>query len=268
MRYVFNRKDPTLPLVIDSVGTHWEQEPIKRPQGYPYIHWLHTQEGAGSVTINGETFILEKNTSILINRDIPHEYVQLSEQWITAYFTFGGALAAEILALLGIADYLVLDKPLPELNQFIEHLAAAIDADDPAASLKTSGMIYSFLMLIKEVTVTHPRKNQRRLLIQPLIQYMNINYAKPIRNEELAKLVGYSPQYVSKIFKECYQLSPYQYLLELRLRKAKELLVNEPLLSIQEVSEQVGFNDVSYFIAAFKHSEQMTPRKFRQFYYG
>ncbi|KAF1303943.1 AraC family transcriptional regulator [Enterococcus sp. JM9B] len=266
MRYTFSRKDSGLPLFVDSVGIQWDQDPITRPQGYPYIHWLHTQEGAGEVSVDGKSFILEKNKSILINRSVPHTYVPTTEKWLTAYFTFGGALAAEILTLLGIGDYLLLNEPLPELNHFIEHLAKEIDVDDPAAPLKTSGMIYSFLMLIKEVTANQTHGNKYGELIQPVVQYMNDHFAETIRNEDLAKLVGYSPQYLSKLFKETYQLSPYQYLLELRLRKAKELLANDALLPIQEISERVGFNDVSYFIAAFKRSEQMTPKNFRRFY--
>lgn len=60
--------------------------------------------------------------------------------------------------------------------------------------------------------------------------------------------------------------SPYQYLLDFRIRQAKELLINQPELSIQLVATKVGIESTSQFINLFKKRTNYTPKKFRTLY--
>ncbi|MHC5373275.1 AraC family transcriptional regulator [Enterococcus sp. LJL120] len=266
MRYSFNQKDRSLPLFVDSFGTNWQQEQIQRPKGYPYVHWLFSEKGSGTVLIDNQKINLPVGTSILINQTIPHDYYP-NDAWETAYFTFGGALISEIMTLLGFGNYLVISENAIDVENFVNQLTAEIEKDTLTTPLKVSGMIYSFLMLIKESTLAESSHYSKyHDLIQPVVTYIKKHYAEEIRNEELAQLIGYSPQYLNRLFKDVYQTSPNQYLLEYRMQKAKELLANEPLLTIQEISAATGFSNASHFIALFKRSEQVTPKNFRRYY--
>lgn len=40
-----------LPLTLESIGNHWAQETISRPEGYPLYHWLQTEQGSGTIEI-------------------------------------------------------------------------------------------------------------------------------------------------------------------------------------------------------------------------
>jgi len=64
-------------------------------------------------------------------------------------------------------------------------------------------------------------------------------------------------------FRELYQTTPYQYLVGLRLRKAKDLLENTDL-TIQEVADRVGFDSYRGFSKAFKKNYGILPTKYRE----
>ena len=69
--------------------------------------------------------------------------------------------------------------------------------------------------------------------------------------------------YISQLIKNETGLNYTQYITELRIEKAKELLTNTKL-SLAEISEAVGFNDYFYFIKKFKREVGVTPGKFLQ----
>lgn len=267
MRYSFKRKDRGLPLFVDSIGFDWEQESVDRPAGYPYVHWLQTSAGTGVITIQDQEIYLTPGQGILINRYIPHDYHAVTDNWTTSYFTFGGALVSEIDTLIGFHDFLTINEGQKEFRDFVQNTFPKQNSLDEFLILDASVSVYNFLIMVKKNMI----KNQLQTtnypdLILPMLNYMNDHYAENISNEKLAELIGYSPQYATKLFKKAFDVSPYQYLIELRIRKAKELLANNLDLSIQEVSELVGFNTLSYFTLTFKKNENVSPNKFRNYY--
>lgn len=74
-----------------------------------------------------------------------------------------------------------------------------------------------------------------------------------------------SPVYISKIFKELMGDSPINYLIKIRLSKAKELLKKEKL-PIKVIAKMVGYNDPYYFSKHFKKFYGVSPAKFKNTY--
>ena len=79
----------------------------------------------------------------------------------------------------------------------------------------------------------------------------------------MAELVGFSPTYVSKIFKDNLKKKYVDYLSEKRIEKARTYL-KETNFSIKEVGFKVGFNNIQSFLRTFKKNEGMTPKQFRE----
>lgn len=94
--------------------------------------------------------------------------------------------------------------------------------------------------------------------IDDTISYMKENMHKKITVTELAKLACYSNSYYNKAFVNLMGISPIKYLTNLRVEKAKELL-NTGMLSISEVSQQCGFDNLYYFSNAFKKNTGKRP---------
>ena len=69
--------------------------------------------------------------------------------------------------------------------------------------------------------------------------------------------------YLTKLFKKYTSEGLYEYLINFRINKAKELLRTSQI-PIYEISEKVGFESVSNFIKTFKQNEEITPLKFRK----
>ncbi|WP_020153638.1 response regulator [Caldibacillus debilis] len=92
--------------------------------------------------------------------------------------------------------------------------------------------------------------------------YIQEHYQEPVALEDVANVVGLSPPYFTKLFKEKTGQTFIDYLTEIRLKKAKELLL-ENRLSLKEISYQVGYKDPNYFSRVFKKYFHQSPRKFQ-----
>lgn len=95
------------------------------------------------------------------------------------------------------------------------------------------------------------RTKNKQTLVNQAIYYMENNYSENITLELLAQKLYISTTQLSKIFREVSGLSPINYLINIRLKRAKELLIHSNL-SIKEVAAKVGYDDPSYFSKLFK----------------
>ncbi|MBI5668113.1 MAG: helix-turn-helix transcriptional regulator [Chloroflexi bacterium] len=95
----------------------------------------------------------------------------------------------------------------------------------------------------------------RRLLDQ--------NYATPITIEQLSHAVALSPYYLIRLFRRIYQQTPHQYLIQLRITRAKELLRNSDL-SVTEICADVGFESLGSFSALFRKLVGISPSAYRR----
>lgn len=93
--------------------------------------------------------------------------------------------------------------------------------------------------------------------------FLRDNLERKIELQELSVLAGISQFHFSRAFKVSFGLPPHQYLLNLRLRKASELL-RDKRNPITDIALNVGFSCSSEFARAFRQAMDCTPREFRQ----
>lgn len=98
-----------------------------------------------------------------------------------------------------------------------------------------------------------------------IIEYMNKHLSEKIDINELAEQFYLSHTGLIYKFRHDLDTTPSQYLILLRMRYAKQLLLNEKL-SIKEVAEQCGYNNPFYFTNAFRNYAGMSPSEFKQHY--
>ncbi|OMF19282.1 hypothetical protein BK133_29940 [Paenibacillus sp. FSL H8-0548] len=94
-------------------------------------------------------------------------------------------------------------------------------------------------------------------LVSQAIRYLQENYADRVTLDELAELLDCSVSYLSRKFKQSVGKSPIDYMIAVRIDKAKELLLNTDA-TLQEIAESVGFADDSYFNRMFKKQVGMS----------
>jgi AraC-like DNA-binding protein len=95
------------------------------------------------------------------------------------------------------------------------------------------------------------------------IQYMEAHYAEPIKISTLAKLENYNTTYYIEWFRNETGTTPSKYLQQVRMDKAKVLLVNTQY-RILDIALQVGYNSSASFTRAFKDLVGMTPQQYRK----
>lgn len=98
--------------------------------------------------------------------------------------------------------------------------------------------------------------------VQVLLDYIHTHYKDKITIEDLAKTASISRTEVLRCFKAIMGLPPINYLNSYRLQRAAHLLINTEK-SIQEIAENCGFDDNSYFSKLFKKKYHVTPHEYR-----
>lgn len=100
------------------------------------------------------------------------------------------------------------------------------------------------------------------LILEKVLEIFNTNYPNKISITSIAKELNYSSSWLSKTFTKHFGLSPKAYLTNLRIEKAKSMLLST--MSIRQVAEQTGFPDQMYFSRVFTNAEGITPSQYRQ----
>jgi AraC family transcriptional regulator len=79
---------------------------------------------------------------------------------------------------------------------------------------------------------------------------------------ELAKQTNTSPFHFMRLFKQTTGISPHQFILQLKIERAKQL-INKSQLSLTEIAYELGFTDQAHFSNAFKKIIGVAPRQYR-----
>lgn len=96
------------------------------------------------------------------------------------------------------------------------------------------------------------------------IKYLETDIKQEKSIEEVAKMCNVSSAYFRRLFKEYSGLSPIQFRIRKKLDMAKDMLVNGTM-SIVEISDYLGFENVTYFTRLFKEYEKISPAKYRNY---
>jgi AraC-like DNA-binding protein len=97
--------------------------------------------------------------------------------------------------------------------------------------------------------------------ISAVVDYVRTHLPEPLTVGDMAEQVSLSPSAFAHLFRDVTGRSPYQFLKELRLDRARELLVDGDM-AVARVSKQVGYSSVSHFISEFRARFGVTPRAY------
>jgi two-component system, response regulator YesN len=96
-------------------------------------------------------------------------------------------------------------------------------------------------------------------------QLIQNNYMKQITLEEISSKVGFNATYFSSLFKKETGYTFLEYLSEIRMNKAKELLKNSNL-NVMAICEAVGYSDIKHFTKMFAKHTNLKPNEYRKLY--
>jgi AraC family transcriptional regulator len=155
--------------------------------------------------------------------------------------------------------------PLPELAMLGE-LAQSAAAGRAEVGLDELGVLLAgrFVEMLsgRQRRSAEVRPCDRRRAVEAAL-WIDANAHDPIDLETAAREFGLSPFHFLRLFANVLGVTPHQYLVRSRLRRAARLLADDAKL-ITEVALDVGFGDLSNFVRTFHRAAAVSPRRFRQ----
>jgi AraC-like DNA-binding protein len=97
--------------------------------------------------------------------------------------------------------------------------------------------------------------------VSAVLEYVRVHLSEPLTVADMADLVNLSPSAFAHLFRDVTGRSPYQFVKEMRLDRARELLVDGHL-TVARISKEVGYASVSHFISEFRGRFGVTPRAY------
>ncbi len=217
----------------------------------------HIIRGSFSFLVNGKELTVKTGETAVIDCFNPHTYYtndSFEAYWIHINGSNIKALFTELINRFG--NIIGFDN---EIEIQIKDIYNLIKNNESISESNMSLKIYS---LITSLFNANENKICNNTVVQTAIKFMNKNYQNRLTIENIAKHINMSSSQFSRQFKKQTGKSPYDYLLGIRLTKAKELLKNTSL-PISEISYRTGFANESNFIYFFKKQEGISPLKFR-----
>lgn len=243
---------------------------------------FYTKEGAGVIEVMGQKFEMKKGSALLINSAVPYhtKTPKTSVTYLAFNFDYMQSANENALPVVPAWGDSFDEKKLTEHIEFsdkkqfndfvyvpainsIEYIAEEIIKEYAKKlinyELKSAYLLSEILVEIarhSEIPAT-----QDTTATKMVLDYIEKNYASQITNLTLATKFGFHPNYLSSLIKASTGLPMHQYLLQIRLAHAIELLeINS--FSITEIAEQCGFCDVYHFSRYFKSVMKITPSQF------
>ncbi len=110
----------------------------------------------------------------------------------------------------------------------------------------------------------HQSRNEafERGTISLIVEYVEVNYASQISLRDVAAALGYSPAYLTCMFRKRFGVPVTAWIIQRRIAEAQRLL-RESSAAVSEICGDVGFNDVRYFTRQFARHVGATPSRYR-----
>lgn len=256
-------------IYLQEIGELQAQQPhiSKRKNLSSYLFFIVTK-GSGMLEYENKVYQLSKGDCVLL--DCQKTYAHQSSpnlwelKWIHFYGTNMNNIYDKYLELGGTPSFKTHNtESIMQLWNQIFHFASF---NDHTKDMEIYSSLVSLLtLLLNEGKTTnapgYSAHNAQNL--QMIKEYLDTNYSQKITLDLLSNKFYINKFYLERIFKEQFSDTITNYLLKVRITRAKSLLRFTDL-SIEKISHECGMNDANYFSRAFKKIEGITPGQFRK----
>ena len=273
--YKENRKQGTDEFPV----AFYHLEPSSPRYEMPY-HWHPQQEiiriisGKFRLILDGEIHELHQGDIVYIRDGISHGGTP--ENCVYECIVFDLKLLQKsqnacttLVKKLSKHEYLIEPMRLGEIPKLVDIVDALFEAMSSAAEgyeLETIGALYLLFGYIFRHKIYRQSKNTSEMRRQTVkfklaLDYIETHYNENITLTDMANAAGMNPRYFCRFFKEMTDRTPNNYLNYYRIECACEQLASGKI-SVTEAAINNGFNDISYFIKAFRLQKGVTPGEY------
>lgn len=228
---------------------------------------LYISQGRGEFEAEGAGCCeLEAGDAFLLFPGVWHRYRPLPETGWTEYWVgFAGDYAARLTgSLFSPVRPVVHVGHMDSLLRLFVHMSEIMQTTPPGYRLLAAAEAMSILMHLHALAGVEHQNDPREIQCINQAKCLLVEQAgKPVHWESLARDLDMSYTRFRKVFKQLTGHSPLQYLIEIRINKARELLL-ESSLPIGQIASKVGFESVYHFSSTFHAKTGRSPSDYRQ----
>ena len=223
-------------------------------------------DGEGTVAADGNEYPAAKGDLFIFRPGVALTFASENAEklWSFCMLSFGGSDAEFYLSEAGCVGLTV--KRTSVSDHFYTAVKKCLDRCEAEKTPLPQAQINMFLL--DALSSLKPAKNGRKRLraseqAERAIRFIDFNYMYGITARDVAAELNIDRTHFFRIFKAKTGLSPEQYIMGLRIRKAKELL-RSGTNTVTEIASLIGVGDVYYFSKLFKRAEGVSPTEYRK----
>ncbi|MFC4059944.1 AraC family transcriptional regulator [Planomonospora corallina] len=248
-----------LGLVCLGVGTQHGRLPTVGPRVWDNHVAVLVTEGAGWFSQAGGAPVEVRAPAVLwLFPGVPHHYAPHEQGWSEWFVDFDGP-AVQAYTDLGFIDP---ERPVVPLRDAeparhaMARIARACRRGSPYLEVETSAMVHEVLVALRRARADEDPQGE------PVLEHLTRDACLPIPVAEHARRLGMPVADLRQVVRRLTGCSPKDYLLTVRLNRAKELLSSVDL-PVAAIARRVGYDDPAYFTRMFTRRVGLPPSEFR-----
>ena len=245
------------------------------PSNYYYgpsvrTHYLihYCLSGKGKYHVNGKIYEIGKGDAFLIMPNVITYYQADNDNpWTYVWIGFDGTKAKPYLSRCNLdSNNLVIHSD--NINELKEIVTSMLNHNKLSYSNEffIQGKLFEFFSyLSKSADVPYKKEKSKdnNLYVNKAMEYIINNYQNVVNVNEIADYLSLNRSYLTTIFKKALKVSPQEFLLMYRMKKAMELLMNTDY-TINQIAISCGYSNQLSFCKAFHKFQGLSPREFRK----
>lgn len=259
-------------LLIASCGyykfTEYSPFITNRPHGRDDFQLIYIHSGRMFFRFGDRTTAVGAGNCVLFHPNETQYYFFRSEDFVpTEYYWvhFLGWGCEELLKRdLAAQTQIFTVGVCDELTGLFDKIAMELQIKDPGfCTLNRAYFLQLIGLIARRLSGKKAGLSSINSELREAVIYMNTNYASDISISDYVKSKNYSLCWFARMFKQKYEVSPRKYLTNLRIMKAKELLLTTGY-SIHEIARMTGHENQLYFSRVFRATVGCTPSEYRK----
>jgi AraC-like DNA-binding protein len=267
------------------------QRPYECPERPANIGLLISTRGRSAYYVNGARNLIDGTNTFFISRGSQLAIRNTDKDAAPAMLFFHSRLPDLVQHSLLYGGEVLLEKPFDNLpfdfswlervhvdTRLYETVHSLIELGSSCSSFAALHADMVVRQLFEDLLVQNQDAYRKSLNVQAVKastrleifrristarDWMEANYNTELTLEDLGAVAAMNSQHFLRMFKQVYSITPHQFIIDLKLRKAKVLLETSPM-TISEICQAIGFESVFSFSILFKGRFGLPPSGFRQ----
>lgn len=258
-------------FAVQMTGITWPDSRYHIEREHSPLHCLeYVISGEGHIVMGGREYRPKAGDAYLLAAGKDHRYWSDADRpWKKIWMNISGSLADSLVAGYELSDAVVFED-CPVYPQFWEFLRVCrtYGKDRRELAERTVLLFHEILLKLSEnlLSVRSGAGDREKSAVSEAAlqvrEYIDAHIYEKIAVSELARSASLSASQLTRVFRNAYGQSPYDYVLARKIDTACRLLLNTGM-SVKEVAYRLNFVDEHYFSNLFKKRMGMPPGRYR-----